>query len=403
MCLNARILTPQEFCTGRDLNVGNYRLLFIALFFLSLITGCSSVDDQAENDALPDALTLIKNEKNAEYFEQRIAEAHTAKDYDTVRMYQSIAQSVNVQLDNEKIDQLIKENDTVFNSTVRNTTHFIEGAIYGEGETMAHLAGSITADFTFLGDARDLLTESNKYLNDEEVDYFVLSLSIIGIGETVATVSSAGLAAPKKIGISVLKASKKTGNLSPSLAKKITKQIDEAIDSDAFFKAVKEIDAQDVSILEKAKLLEKQLSKQFAAADVAKLKKLGELASKISTIKDNVGSLADAMKVVKHADTPEEVGKLAKLSDKFKTNTVGILEILGKRAIDTLGFFMSVLYYLVATIFWLIKVFIWIFCLVLLIKPIWRQYWVGAVAASVSLFFISYYFLSFNMIYAGFH
>ena len=100
-------------------------------------------------------------------------------------------------------------------SVLRRVREFGLGAISGRGDSIESLIGAIGADFFIVGDIRDLVIQSGRYVLDGETDEVVLILSGVGIATTVV---------PEVDWVpAVLKAAKKAGAISKGLGKEIVK------------------------------------------------------------------------------------------------------------------------------------------------------------------------------------
>ncbi len=60
------------------------------------------------------------------------------------------------------------------------------GAVSGQGDSLEGLVGAIAADMLIVGDVRDLLIQSSRYVVDGETDEVVLALSGLGLALTLA-------------------------------------------------------------------------------------------------------------------------------------------------------------------------------------------------------------------------
>ncbi len=357
------------------------KILILFLFFT--LCGCSKVSDD-----LPDVISLLKEKTSKEYFEERIYESIKDDKLGEAKSYQSLAKLIGTKIDNSEINKMISENDNAFNNTWRSAKNMTTGFVFGESENAEQFMGAVASDMMVVGDIRDFSKETINYVNDNEVDYFTYSLSALGLGATVASVATLGGATPAKGGISFLKIANKTKKISSSLLANVNKLVKNSIDIGLLKKQLKKIDIKNVS------LLKKEIKKSFNKS--TDLTKLVKLTNNISDIKRSSGSYSNALKIIKYADTTTEVSKLTKLSNKFGKNTVLILKILGKNAFKTLGFFMSIVYYICASIFWLFQISIWMVSIVILKKG-----FLGVVT-SVTLVGLSYQFLSFGMVYSLF-
>lgn len=114
-------------------------------------------------------------------------------------------------------------------TVVRNAGEFATGAITGESGSLIGVGGAVTADFFVLGDIRDLTIQSMRWLNNEPVDVFLVSISGIGLALTAATIGSGGSTASAKAGASVLKAAKRSSKVNPKLMLHFERQLEAAL------------------------------------------------------------------------------------------------------------------------------------------------------------------------------
>lgn len=98
-------------------------------------------------------------------------------------------------------------------STMRRFREFGMGAISGRGDSIESLMGAIGADFFIVGDVRDLVIQSGRYVLDGETDEVVLVLSGVGLATTVL---------PEVDWVpAILKSAKKAGALTKGMSKEI--------------------------------------------------------------------------------------------------------------------------------------------------------------------------------------
>jgi len=147
----------------------------------------------------------------------------------------------------------------------------------------------------------------------------------------VGTVFSGGLAAPAKVGVSVLKVAKKTKNISPSMLRHLSDALDEAVDLNQFKANLRNTNYTDVGKIKDAVV---------TLLNTAKTDKISAIFTDIKHINDSTSPI-DAVKITKYADSPDDLSKLAKLSDDFKENTRGILSVLGKKALNISKYVME--------------------------------------------------------------
>ena len=77
----------------------------------------------------------------------------------------------------------------------------------------------LTGDLFVFGDVRDVVREGWRGLRGEEVDTLVLGLAGTGIAVTAGMYASAGLAAPARAGLSVVKAARRGGHIGAPLVR----------------------------------------------------------------------------------------------------------------------------------------------------------------------------------------
>lgn len=70
-------------------------------------------------------------------------------------------------------------------SWFRRAREFGIGALIGEGQSLESIMGAITADMFVVGDVRDLVIQSGRYVADGDCDEFILSLSAVGVATTI--------------------------------------------------------------------------------------------------------------------------------------------------------------------------------------------------------------------------
>ena len=104
------------------------------------------------------------------------------------------------------------------NSASAAAGSFASGLITGEPKDMAGLAGTALGDLFVFGDIRDAVREGSRYVSGENYDQLILGLSCVGIAITAGTYATVGAAAPARLGLTAVKAARKTGRLSARMA-----------------------------------------------------------------------------------------------------------------------------------------------------------------------------------------
>ena len=104
-------------------------------------------------------------------------------------------------------------------SATATAKSFVRGMVTGVPDSSATLAGTAFGDLFVFGDVRDAVREGWHASRGEDVDRVVLGLSLAGIAITAGTYATFGAAAPARLGLTLLKAAEKTGELGARLVR----------------------------------------------------------------------------------------------------------------------------------------------------------------------------------------
>jgi len=245
------------------------------------------------------------------------------ENFSDVRMYLAIAQTHQYQINSQKYLDEIALKDTHFNRLSHQITDFSSGFIQGKGTNMAGLTGSVIADFTVVGDARDLYQQYMLYEKGEKTNELIIVLSGVGLGLTALTVGSIGVASPAKVGTSLLKVATKAQRLTLRFQKSLTKLGRKVFDWPAFRDLVK----QDKSIAN----MRRAVKQAYHPSAVEPLK---VIAKRVDNIRQS-SSTADAIQMLKYVETADDLRHLEKVTVKYGSQTKGMMKLLGKGAIRT--------------------------------------------------------------------
>jgi hypothetical protein len=196
------------------------------------------------------------------------------------------------------------------NSATGTAARFADGLISGEPKDGAGLAGTAVGDLFVFGDIRDAVREGSRYVSGETYDPLILGLAGAGIAITAGTYATVGAAASARLGLTVLKAARRTGQLSESMARWIGRSL------------------RDVGAAEPAVAAR-------AAREVVKVEKAGGLVrfvSDVGTVQSKAGTRA-ALDALKLAEGPRDMSRIAALAEKKGGKTRAILKTLGRGAI----------------------------------------------------------------------
>lgn len=301
--------------------------LRLGLFILSLSAFALSIYQVTQywnyQEILVDLSKQLKNKVSKETIESEIKNAFNRSDFDDVHMYLEIARNNNYPLDFSSYNQQLTEQDTQFKRIVNNTSNFIDGFIKGDGSNMAGIAGAVSADFTVVGDVRDLKKETNKYLDGKDVNELIVILSGTGIGLTALTIGSMGTAAPAKTGASMMKLAVKTQRISKGFQKQLVKLGRKIFDWPAFTRLVK----QDKSL----NSIQRAAKRAYHPEAIQPLKKV---AVQVNGIRKS-SSAVDTLHLLKYVENTDDLRHLEKVTVKYGSQTKGMMKLVGKGALRT--------------------------------------------------------------------
>jgi hypothetical protein len=326
---DARGLAPPEVQAATPIR--RARLVPVLLIAALLAAGASYVVPRGleaqhllsiEDDPVAIAQRALDEKFNADVAQREIEAALAAKDADLAQSFVDLANERQVALDpalTEKVKAAVAEE----NSTQHAMQSFAMGLVTGEPDDASGLAGTALGDLFVFGDIRDAVREGSRLAAGEKADELVLGLAAVGLAITAGTYMSAGVAAPARVGLSLAKAARKAGKLGGELAVYVGRALRGIVDWGALKRA-----ATGFSVTEPAVAIR-------AAREAVKMEKAGglvRLARDVGRVQGKAGTKAafDALKV---AETPREMGRIAKLAEKEGGETRAILKVVGRGAI----------------------------------------------------------------------
>jgi|SRR5215475_317988 len=208
-------------------------------------------------------------------------------------------------------------------TAARNAGHFVRGFVGGEPDDLASLAGTATGDLFVFGDARDAVREGVRYARGEEADELILGLACVGLAVTAGTYATLGAGAPARVGLSVVKAARRTGRLGSQLSGAVVRAMAQSVDTVALKQA-----------FTSAASLRPALAVR-AAREAVKVEKAGgllDLVRDVGRVQAKAGTRA-ALDGMKLADSPKDVARLARLAEAKGLKTRAVIKLLGRGAI----------------------------------------------------------------------
>jgi hypothetical protein len=228
---------------------------------------------------------------NRDVAEREINSALAAGDSDLAQSFLELAADRGVAVDPALADKVKQARDNA--GSVTNTAgRFVRGLWTGEPSDIASLAGTAFGDLFVFGDIRDAAREGTRYLTGQQADPWILGLAGVGLAITAVTYTSLGVTMPERIGLSVVKAARRTGRLNPVLAVR-------------------------------------------AAREVVKVDEAGglvELAGNVGRVETQAGAQA-ALDSLAVAEEPRDMSRLARLAAAKGSKTRAIVKLLGRAAI----------------------------------------------------------------------
>ncbi len=309
--------------SGSDLR----KVLRKALILVSLITFVISLLSVIQHWDYKETLSNISTEIHLRVtqkdFEREINQAINESRFDDAKTYLTIAESNQYPLQYQKLQAQIKSKDTTINQISSSIVNFGQGFIEGKSTNLAGVAGSVTADFTIIGDARDLYQQYIRYDKGEDVNELIVVLSGAGIGLTAVTVGTLGSAAPAKAGTSVLKLAAKTQRVTLRFQKVLLKQGRKVFNWSVFKRLIKENKS-----LKNIRYAAKQAYHPEA------VKPLGLMAKRVANIRNSTSTI-DAVHLLKYVENTDDLRHLEKFTVKHGSQAKGLLKLLGKGALRT--------------------------------------------------------------------
>ncbi|HWV40691.1 MAG TPA: hypothetical protein VN004_03570 [Pseudorhodoplanes sp.] len=253
---------------------------------------------------------------------REIEAALAADDADLARSFVELARDRKVALAPDlvaRVDAAVEQAA----STLKTAENFTRGLIVGEPDDLVSLAGTALGDLFVFGDIRDAVREGSRYAQGKEVDHLILGLSAVGIAVTAGTYASLGTGAPARVGLSLVKAARKTGRLSARMAESVGRTLRSVIDGPALRKAVDGMSVTNPAMTARA---------VREAVKIEKADDLFRMTRNVGEVQAKAGARA-ALDGLKISDSPREMARVAKLAEKEGGKTRAILKFLGRGAI----------------------------------------------------------------------
>jgi hypothetical protein len=276
----------------------------------------------AQDDPVRLADHALERSFNAEVANREIAAALNAKDIDLAQSFLDLARDRNVPVD-PALAARLEEANSAQATAVRAAGSFAHGLIVGEPQDLVGFTGTALGDLFVFGDIRDAIREGSRMVQGEPADELILGLAGVGIAITAGTYATVGTAAPARVGLSVLKAARKTGRMTAEMSHFVTRSLRESVDWAALRHAV-----GNASIIQPATAVRAVRE----AVKVEKSRGLVHMVGNLGRVQSRAGTQA-ALDGLRVAHGPRDVARVARLADVKGSRTRAILKLFGRGAI----------------------------------------------------------------------
>jgi hypothetical protein len=260
---------------------------------------------------------------------REIDAALAAADPDLAMSFLALARERDLPVEPALADRVERANARMATAE-RSFGNFARGLVVGEAEDISGLAGTAVGDLFVLGDVRDALREGTRLAAGRDGDELVLGLACVGLAVTAGTYATVGAAAPARVGLTVVKAARKTGRLGGAMAAWINRSLREVIDWTALKRVI-----NSASIAEPAAAMRGVRG----AVKVEKAQELVRLVGDVGRVQARAGTRA-ALDGLKLAEGSRDMSRIARLAAAKGGKTRAILKLAGRGAIVlTMGTF----------------------------------------------------------------
>lgn len=199
--------------------------VIFAFVALVVIRGGVAARNQvaAADDPVKVADQALDRSFNRDVAEREINAALASGDIGLAQSFVALAAARSVAVD-PALAAKVKDAAADQASAANTAGRFVRGLWTGEPTDLASLAGTAFGDLFVFGDIRDAAREGTRYLTGRPYDPWILGLAGVGIAITAATYATAGMTAPERVGVSIVKAARRTGRLNPVLAVRLVRE-----------------------------------------------------------------------------------------------------------------------------------------------------------------------------------
>jgi|GEM_PF-3412840 len=323
----------------------NKRFIIIVLVLLISLVVLSYNPLRDEYDQRQ-VMVELKKTATAAYLNHEIRVALQAEHIDDALIYYELADYMEVGLDAE-VEHRIRKEATVLKTLLRTGKGLVGGFFLGQSDNVSGMLGSMVSDLTAWGDIRDFGVQTTRWLSGKPIDAIVYGLSTVGVISSFGIFITGPVSGSIDVGLSIAKNARKMGLISVRMTHEIQRILDQAVDFSLLRKKLN-FDL----VLNPAKLKEILAS----AVNRQRLIDLHDSLVDLTSIADHAGSLGEAVKILKYADTFDDLKRIRKLSKDFGKHTLVVLKVLGNQALHTIQWTLTNFIFLVSSLVSLIYV-----------------------------------------------
>jgi hypothetical protein len=276
----------------------------------------------AQDDPVMLADHAVDKRLTAPVAAREIDAALASGDVDLANSFADLAAERGIALPSD-LDERVQAANQAAAAAARTAKSFAYGLVTGEPDDAAGLAGTATGDLFVFGDLRDATREGVRLAEGEKADELVLGLACVGIAITAATYASLGAGTPARVGLTLVKAARKTERLGAHMAEWGTRSMRHLVDMAALRRGLAE-----------ASITQPTLAVR-AVREAVKLDKAEELigvARDVGRVEAKAGTRA-ALDGLKVAQGPADMKRLARLAAAKGPKTRAIIKLAGRAAI----------------------------------------------------------------------
>ncbi len=276
----------------------------------------------AQDDPVKLADRALDRSFNGAVAAREIEAALAIKDADLAKSFVDLARARNVALDPALVAKVEAAVATA-NSAAHAAESFTRGLITGEPDDLVGLAGTTLGDLFVFGDVRDAVREGTRYAMGEQVDELILGLACVGLAVTAGTYASFGAGAPARVGLSVIKAARRTGQISAGMVQWMGRSLREVVDWSALKRAMTGVSMTEPAVAVRA-------ARQ--AVKVERAKDLIGVVTDVGRVQGRAGTKA-ALDGLRISEGPRDMARVARLAESKGGQTRAILKVAGRGAI----------------------------------------------------------------------